>query len=168
MFSADGPDVGSALLAEHFNDRIFGRVADFGAGWGYLSNRLVAQCPRLETLELFEADWASLEAAKSNVPASGSVTTQFHWCDMTQEAPRTPFNWVVMNPPFHTSRAAEPELGNRFIEAAARCLPAGGRLLMVANTNLPYERTLQSLFKKVERLDQANGFKVLEAVKGSR
>lgn len=168
MFSSDGPDTGSALLAEHFSDRIFGRVADFGAGWGYLSARLLEQCPRIEQLELFEADWASLEAAKFNVPGTSSASVQYHWCDMTSEAPRTPFNWVIMNPPFHTSRAAEPALGNRFIEAAARCLPAGGRLLMVANTNLPYERTLQGLFKKVERLDQANGFKVLEAVKGSR
>lgn len=168
MFSADGPDVGSELLAEHFSDRVFGRVADFGAGWGYLSARLLEQCPRIEQLELFEADWASLEAAKSNVPETSSVSVEYRWCDMASEAPRTPFNWVVMNPPFHTSRAAEPALGNRFIEAAARCLPAGGRLLMVANTNLPYERTLQDLFKKVERLDQANGFKVLEAVRGSR
>ena len=168
MFSADGTDVGSALLAEHFSDRIFGRVADFGAGWGYLSSCLIERCSRIEQLELFEADWTSLEAARSNVVAAGDMSVDYHWCDMTREAPRTPFNWVVMNPPFHTSRAAEPALGNRFIEAAARCLPAGGRLLMVANTNLPYERTLQNLFKKVERLDQANGFKVLEAVKGSR
>ncbi|MEP0945067.1 MAG: class I SAM-dependent methyltransferase [Rhizobiaceae bacterium] len=165
MFSERGPDSGSLVLAEHFDQRIRGRVADFGAGWGYLSHRLLQQSQRIEQLELFEADWASLEAAKVNI-AAPQVGVSYHWADLTQEAPRGPFDWVVMNPPFHSGRAALPELGQTFIEAAARCLPAGGRLLMVANTNLPYEKTLQTLFKKVERLDQANGFKVLEAVKG--
>ncbi|MEP3808770.1 MAG: class I SAM-dependent methyltransferase [Rhizobiaceae bacterium] len=167
MFSENGPDTGSLLLAEHFDQRLRGRVADFGAGWGYLSHRLIQQCQRIERLELFEADWASLRAAKLNVGPT-ETKADYHWADLTCEAPRGPFDWVVMNPPFHTGRAALPELGQTFIEAAARCLPAGGRLLMVANTNLPYEKTLETLFKKVERLDQAKGFKVIEAVKGSR
>ena len=125
-------------------------------------------CPRINEVHLFEADWASLEAAKENAAARAAISTEYHWCDLTSEAPRGPYNWVVMNPPFHKGRAAEPMLGNSFIEAAARCLPAGGRLLMVANTNLPYEKKLQELFKKVERLEQSQGFKILEAVKGSR
>ncbi len=174
MFSANGPDTGSQVLAEQFDNRIFGRVADFGAGWGYLSYRLAKQCPRIEQLDLYEADWMSVKAAEHNVataPAVAATATpaiNYHWCDLTSEAPRGPFNWVIMNPPFHSGRAAVPELGNRFIEAAARSLPSGGRLLMVANTNLPYEKKLEALFKTVERKDQAKGFKVLEAIKGSR
>lgn len=167
MFSADGPDRGSQVLADLFADyenRIVGHVADFGAGWGYLSARLLRQCRRVEQLDLFEADWASLEAARINVGDAGA----FHWIDMTREAPRGPFNWIVMNPPFHAGRGADPDLGKAFISSAARSLPAGGRLLMVANTNLPYEKLLGSLFKSVERKVQSKGFKVLEAVKGSR
>lgn len=164
MFSADGPDAGSQLLAQQFDQRIFGRVADFGAGWGYLSNELLKRCDRIERLELYEADWASLQAAQVNV----GDRADFHWCDLTAEAPRGPFNWIIMNPPFHSGRAATPGLGTAFIQAAARALPGGGRLLMVANTNLPYEKTLTGLFKKVERRAQAQGFKIIEAVKGSR
>ncbi|MGI9366241.1 MAG: class I SAM-dependent methyltransferase [Rhizobiaceae bacterium] len=164
MFSASGPDAGSKILARHLDDRVFGHVADFGAGWGYLSKCLLDTCSRVEQLDLFEADHASLNAARINV----GDRAQYHWSDLTSEAPSGPFNWIIMNPPFHSGRAALPDLGNQFIEAAARALPAGGRLLMVANNNLPYERTLQSLFKKVERIDQDMGFKVLEAVRGSR
>ena len=164
MFSANGPDTGSQVLARHFDERIYGRVADFGAGWGYLSKCLLDTCDRVEQLDLFEADHASLDAARKNV----GNRARFHWTDLAREAPSGPFNWIIMNPPFHSGRAALPDLGNQFIEAAAKALPAGGRLLMVANTNLPYERTLQSLFKKVERIDQDKGFKVLEAVRGSR
>ena len=164
MFSADGPDVGSVLLAQQINERIAGRVADFGAGWGYLAKQIVQKSPHINALELFEADWASLEAAKKNV----GEKALYHWCDLAAEPPRGPFDWVIMNPPFHQGRAAEPELGIKFIQAAARVLPSGGRLLMVANVNLPYEKTLDALFRRVERLDQANGFKVIQAVKGGR
>ena len=163
MFSANGPDVGSRLLVECFDHRIRGKVADFGAGWGYLSAELLKRSERVDELSLFEADWVSLQAAKHNV----GDEAQFHWRDLTQEAPRGPFDWIIMNPPFHTGRAADPRLGNLFIEAAAKALPSGGRLLMVANTNLPYEKTLEGLFRKVERKAQANGFKIIEAIKGS-
>ena len=67
MFSKNGPDTGFVVMAEHFDQRIRGRVADFGAGWGYLSHRLVQQSPRIEQLDLFDADWASLQAVKTNV-----------------------------------------------------------------------------------------------------
>lgn len=161
MFSVGGIDKGSKLLAEHFDDRIFGKVGDFGAGWGFLSDQLLKRSSRVENLSLYEAHWPSLEAARMNVPGADA----FHWTDIVTERPRGPFNWIIMNPPFHKGRAAEPELGQIFIQHAAKALPAGGRLLMVANTNLPYERTLSDVFKKVERRDQANGFKVIEAVK---
>ncbi len=161
MFSADGPDPGSRLLAQHFDRQLRGHVADFGAGWGYLSCQLLEKCPDISRLELYEADWASLEAAKLNLGDRAA----FHWVDLTTEAPTGPFDWIVMNPPFHRDRAATPELGIAFIRAAARALPAGGRLLMVANTRLPYEKPLQSLFKRVDELEISSGFKVLLAKK---
>ena len=58
-----------------------------------------------------------------------------------------------------------PELGKRFIEVAASTLPSGGRLLMVANRNLPYERTLNEKFRTTQLLAERDGFKVFEAAK---
>ncbi len=173
MFSASGPDVGSKLLVEHFSDRIRGRVADLGAGWGYLSANLLATSPRVEELDMFEADSHALEAARTNLagikdtvaPKQSEPVLNFHWLDVTSEFKKTPYDWVIMNPPFHTGRAAEPDLGKRFIEVAASTLPSGGRLLMVANRNLPYEKTLELKFRRHEKLEERDGFKVIEAVK---
>lgn len=162
MFSASGPDIGSQLLASHFDGRIRGRVADFGAGWGYLSERLLQRVEHVDSIDLFEADYASLAAARLNVV---HPKANFHWIDMTSEAPRGPFDWIIMNPPFHAGRAADPQLGKTFIAAAARALPTGGRLLMVANRNLPYETLLTSLFRNVSVRAQEKGFKVFEALR---
>ena len=164
MFSANGVDRGSQILVEHFDDRIFGSVADFGAGWGYLSAELLARSERIEKLDLFEADWKSLQSARKGLVEKANYT----WCDLVNASPKGPYNWIVMNPPFHQGRAAEPRLGQIFIENAAKALPSGGRLLMVANINLPYERCLNSLFKRVEIREKSAGFKVIEAVKGSK
>jgi 16S rRNA (guanine1207-N2)-methyltransferase len=167
MFSADGPDEGSRILAEHFDGRICGRVADLGAGWGYLGTRLLSQSPEVAELHCFEADHASLEAARINLAASeGDRRILFDWLDVTSEPLPAGFDWVVMNPPFHTTRAAEPALGNAFIAAAASALGPGGRLLMVANRNLPYEHALGSAFGTHTMLAESRGYKVIEARKG--
>ncbi|EFL88397.1 class I SAM-dependent methyltransferase [Ahrensia sp. R2A130] len=164
MFSARDIDKGSALLAEQFVGKLHGRVADFGAGWGYLSAKALEVS--VEHIELYEADHAALEAAKINAPGAAS----FSWCDITSEAPLRSngggtFDTIIMNPPFHTSRAAEPALGQTFIEAASKALPQGGRLLMVANSRLPYEAVLTKHFRRFSALTHRDGFKVLEAVR---
>ncbi len=163
MFSADGPDAGSALLAKQFDQRISGKVADLGAGWGYLSSKLLDSADN-KAIDLFEADYASLEAARRNL-GHGNVGLNFHWHDVVGEPIRDRFDWVVMNPPFHTDRTADTALGLRFIEAAAAILNKGGRMLMVANTHLPYERALSSHFRTVAQIAQRDGFKVIEAVR---
>ncbi|MEM1039905.1 MAG: class I SAM-dependent methyltransferase [Pseudomonadota bacterium] len=165
-FSADGPDAGSALLAAHFSTRMRGKVADLGSGWGYLSAKALVAAPDITSVDLFEADHHALVAARENVP---DARAQFHWCDVANEAPKGPFDWVIMNPPFHDGghkgRAAEPRIGRTFIEAAAKCLPSGGRLLMVANRQLPYEDLLKSRFRKVVPVEDRGGFKVIEAMR---
>ena len=167
-FSAEGADPASQLLVEYFDDRIKGTIADLGAGWGYLSAELLKRSSRVEHIDLFEADRQSLELATQNVKAIDALAeTKItgNWIDVPSEFPRKSYHWVIMNPPFHIGRQTVPELGNRFIEVAASTLPAGGRLLMVANRNLPYEHTLNTSFRKVELLAARDGFKVYEASK---
>ena len=165
MFSSDGPDKGSILLAEHFDKRLGGPVADLGSGWGYLSNELLKRNEKVTELALYEADFHSLEAAKKNVQPYEGLAPSFHWCDLTTEFKKKPYQWVIMNPPFHSGRSAEPELGKKFIQVAGSTLPSGGRLLMVANRNLPYEDTLNKVFRNFKVLEERDGFKVIEAVK---
>jgi 16S rRNA (guanine1207-N2)-methyltransferase len=166
MFSADGPDEGSRILADHFEGRVRGRVADLGTGWGYLGTQLLSRCPEVVELHCIEADHASLEAARTNLAAlEGDRRILFDWLDVISEPLPSGFDWVVMNPPFHNDRAAEPALGAAFIAAAAGTLKPGGRLLMVANRNLPYEQALAAAFAGVETLSETHGFKVIEARK---
>ena len=87
----------------------------------------------------------------------------FHWADARSFRLPEPVNGVIMNPPFHEGRAADPGLGAAFIKAAAGLLTTAGRLWMVANRHLPYEAELTQHFSEVSEIGGDNRFKVLTA-----
>lgn len=159
VFSADGADRGSVLLAAALPPKLPSRVADLGAGWGYLS-RAVLQRSGVKELDLIEADAAALDCAKTNVT---DPRARFHWADATTFKPARLWDAVVMNPPFHTSRDADPALGAAFIHAAQRALTPAGCLWMVANRHLPYDRVLTALFREIEDIGGDGAFRVIRA-----
>jgi 16S rRNA (guanine1207-N2)-methyltransferase len=143
MFSHERIDAGSELLASRLPDDFKGHAADFGAGWGYLSVMLAEKAPGLKGIDLFEADYHSLEAARANLKANcPNVPTRFFWQDLTSEETRDKYDLIVMNPPFHETQSADPALGAAMIKAAAKALKIGGRLMLVANRGLPYETVM--------------------------
>jgi 16S rRNA (guanine1207-N2)-methyltransferase len=161
-FSVGAVDEGSRFLVEHLPDGMKGAIADLGAGWGHLSMELAARAAPA-SLALIESHHAALEAAKANM-AAVAVPATFHWLDATAEKLPALKDWVVMNPPFHDALGRHaPHLGQAFIKAAHAMLKPGGRLLMVANRQLPYEKTLEAAFKTVEKRADNGRFKVLLA-----
>lgn len=167
LFAWDRIDRASALLAEHLPQDLHGRVADLGAGYGYLACQVVARCPRVEALDLYEAESRALEPARINLARAQSecgrdIAVDVHWHDVTRGLPQR-YDAIVSNPPFHQGRADLPELGRAFIASAADALLPDGRLLLVANRHLPYEALLSRRFGEVRTRVTQEGFKVIEA-----
>lgn len=160
LFSWDRVDPGSRLLAETLPPELAGRVADLGAGWGWLADAVLRRCPAVRALDLYEADRGALDAARRNLDGAAAALA-FRWHDVTAGLPAGLYDAVVTNPPFHEGRAARPELGQAFIAAAAGGLRRGGRLWLVANRNLPYERTLSAHLADIAVAAERDGFKVL-------
>jgi 16S rRNA (guanine1207-N2)-methyltransferase len=166
MFSADHVDPGSRLLAAHLPADISGDVADFGAGWGYLSVELLSRSDAVSRIDLYEADFEALEAARGNLADIGSAAQAgFFWGDLLAEPIERRYDFIVMNPPFHAGRAAEPTIGQGMILAAAHALKPGGRLYLVANRQLPYEDVLAKEFRKAGEAVRNARYKVLWATR---
>lgn len=163
LFAWDRVDAASALLAAHLPTSLAGQGADLGAGWGYLATQVIARCPAVTGLDLYEAEARALALARQNL-AGGRLAPGLYWHDVTGGLPRR-YDFIVTNPPFHQRRADEPELGRAFIAAAAAALQPGGSLWLVANRHLAYEQALASGFASVRKVADADGFKVIEAVK---
>lgn len=163
MFSHEKIDVGSKMLVENLPADIRGSVADFCAGWGYVAAEVASRSQGVSALDLYEADFEAIEAAKANV--SAGYAPRFFWHDLVSEPVEGRYDWIVMNPPFHQGRAAEPDIGIALIKVAAKALKSGGRLAMVANRQLPYEATLAASFSTAGELTGDSRFKVLLARK---
>lgn len=164
VFSASGVDPASRLLAATLPDDLKGRVADLGAGWGYLAHHILRH-EQVSECHLIEASHAALQCARSNI---SDPRARFHWADATAYRDEMPFSHVVTNPPFHTGRAADPSLGRAFIAAACRMLSGRGTLWLVANRHLPYEAALAEAFNDVEEISGDPSFKILRASKPRR
>lgn len=168
VFSADGPDKGSQVLLEALPDKLKGHGADLGAGWGLLSREILKR-EAVTNLDLVEADYIALECARRNIT---DPRVQFHWADATSWGKGgdkgAHLNFVVSNPPFHTGRKGDPDLGRAFIAAAAGMLAPSGQFWMVANRHLPYEATLDAYFRHVTEVGDNSGFKVLHAIRPRR
>ncbi|MEM7720038.1 MAG: methyltransferase [Pseudomonadota bacterium] len=158
VFSADRIDPGSAALIEALPNTLGGHVVDLGAGWGVLADAAFAR--GAASVDLVEADHVALSAARQNIT---NAAAQFHWADARTFRPETQPKHILCNPPFHTSRAADPALGQAFIKNARAILSRHGTLWLVANRHLPYERVLEEAFASLETVDQTAGYKIIRA-----
>ncbi|WP_266160080.1 class I SAM-dependent methyltransferase [Dyella silvatica] len=168
----DRVDTASALLAAHLPANLRGCVADLGAGYGYLSAQLLAHCPQVSSIDLYEAEARALTPARINLTRAitergDHAVFSLHWHDVAGglSLPGQPkrYDVIVSNPPFHQGRADLPDLGRAFIHAAADALRPDGCFWLVANRHLPYEATLSARFSQVHTVAIEEGFKVIEA-----
>ena len=102
-------------------------------------------------------------SGKEWLAAVQSPPLHYFWHDLLSEPVEARYDAIVMNPPFHQGRAAEPEIGSGLIAVAAKALKSRGRLFLVANKGLPYEKALAASFGEHRQIAGDGAFKVLAA-----
>lgn len=165
LFSADGIDPGSRLLAAALPGGMTGTAVDLGAGWGFLARRMLVASPGLTAAHLIESDARALACAQSNVT---DPRARFHWADATRPIPGLAADHVVANPPFHAGRSADPSLGAAFIAAAAALLRPAGTLWLVANRHLPYAAPLAERFAEIDEIGGDSRYRLIRAARPRR
>jgi 16S rRNA (guanine1207-N2)-methyltransferase len=161
VFSWDRIDPGSALLVEHL-PALGGRGADFGGGLGILTQAVLAS-PKVEQITLIDIDRRATEVARRNLD---DPRVRIRWADIRGGSePLTGLDFVVMNAPFHDAGTEDRSLAQAFVTRAAEALRKGGVCWLTANRHLPYEATMKPLFKRIEPIIEAGGYKIYEARK---
>ena len=166
LFSHNRVDPASKFLASIFDNQINGQVIDLGAGWGYLSSKILKKCSMVESITLVDHDQRAIDCAKKNIK---SDKARFKWIDISEvhELGKN-FDTAICNPPFHSIKGKSIALGQSFIAAAHESLNSKGCLLLVANIQLPYENKIKALFNDFEICSQNKYFKIILAKRPKR
>jgi 16S rRNA (guanine1207-N2)-methyltransferase len=168
IFSWEALDEGTALLLEHLKIEPGSRVWDVGCGYGAigLSAALAgAELVAMSDVNLIGVGYAQTNALRNRLdhkvkvfPADTLSTPHF--------TPSTDhFDLIVSNPAFHQGRAVDKSMSGNLITQAPDFLAPGGRLVIVANRFLNYDKTMQEYFAQVERVAETGKFHVIEARK---
>ena len=140
-FATDRVDAGTqALLKAVERDALRGaQVLDLGCGNGVLAlHALRAQAASVWALD---DDLAAVRSSEAVVAAAPRAVVR--WSDLTLDAPEArSLDVVLTNPPFHVGRRVVGALSEGFVAAAAKALRPQGRMWLVANAALPFERLL--------------------------
>ncbi len=162
LFSWDRLDPGSRLLLDHLGD-LAGAGADFGCGVGALALGILRSAA-VATLCCIDIDLRATRLARLNIEDPRARILQQDLRSRAQPAADELLDFVVTNPPFHWRGDSDVALGGAFILAARRSLRRKGRVLLVANVALPYERILKAHFDESSEVSRAGGFKVLQGI----
>ena len=135
-------------------------LLDFACGIGVIGLSLLVRDPTLK-LTLLDNSALALESARRSLQANELQAGLLPSDGLAEVAQR--YDWIVSNPPFHRGVATNLDITRRFIEQAHTALNRQGKILLVCNSHLPYERWLSDHFISVEILAGRDNFRVLQA-----
>lgn len=149
VFSAGRLDDGTRLLLETLAPPVGLRVLDIGCGYGAIG--LWAAGAGAAHVDLVDSNLLAVASARRNLAAQGLRQVEVLAGDALAPVAGRSYDLVVTNPPFHEGKSVDYQAAHRFIAQARAALRPGGRLALVANRFLPYERVIRPLFGDLER-----------------
>jgi 16S rRNA (guanine1207-N2)-methyltransferase len=164
VFSWHDLDPGTAMLLDVLEVHPSDEVLDVGTGYGIIGLH-VAQRIGAEQVTLVDVDLLAVESAKETLRANHMEGVEVVLGDGVAAAGEREFSLIVSNPPFHSGHAQEAKMVQALIAEAFAALRPRGRLVLVANRFLPYNRSMERVFGSVETLAQDTRYHVLSATK---
>lgn len=161
IFSYDRLDAGTALLVQQLGECAGLRVLDAGCGYGPIG--VAAARLGAARVAMLDVNLLAVAAARENIARLGLAAATAEASDALGAAAGRAYDLVLSNPPFHAGKAVDTTMAQAFIAQARALLAPGGRLLLVANAFLPYERHLAPHFSHVEIVAADRSYKVLAA-----
>lgn len=164
VFSWKSLDDGTAFLLDHLSIAPGERVLDVGCGYGVIG--LTAAVRGASDVTLIDDNLLAVGCAQMNVEACGLANVRvvsgdlFDGLEAKQE-----FDLIVSNPPFHQGFEADTSLARRLIRESEAWLAANGRLLIVGNFFLRYDRLMREHFSRVRTVAENTRHAVWEAKK---
>lgn len=161
VFSYNGLDAGTALLLSTIKKNIKGSIVlDLGCGAGVIGVFLAKILPSIKLI-LSDVSASALRSSYETMEAN-DIKAEVIVSDVYSNITGC-FDMIISNPPFHNGTSISLNVAKNMIREALKYLVIGGRLRIVANTFLPYQKILNTTFGNYEVLAQNSRFKVYQA-----
>lgn len=163
MFGAGRIDAGSALLTRALPEFFAGFVQpprsllDLGCGCGYLG--ICASGFGMDRIVATDNCAAAIEICKIN--AASLCLSMEVIADNCAQSINERFDALLCNPPFHQGFKVNSDLGERFLQAAARRLKPEGRALFVVNQFIALEKLASRYFANIDVTAPTPSFKLV-------
>lgn len=163
VFAHGRIDDGTALLLDALDGcAVGGDVLDFACGNGVIGISLLARHAHLR-MTLLDTSALAIEAARRSL-ALNDCRACLLASDGLGDVDGA-YDWIVSNPPFHRRVESDLDIAADFLRQAGTFLKADGKIVVVFNRHLPYERWARERFRFVHRLAQSREFSVIQANK---
>lgn len=163
VFSSGELDPGTHLLLETLKINSGEAALDFGCGNGVVG--LFMKRWGASRVDLVDVDLLAVASANENIQLNAIQEAQAFPSDVLQAVADRRYSLIASNPPFHTGRAVDYQAAQTFIIHARHLLEKGGRLVLVANRFIPYDRLMKEVFEKVDLLAETSKYHVLQGRK---
>ncbi len=161
VFSWDHLDKGTEHLLAALDVRAGDRVLDMGCGYGVIG--LTAAKRGAAHVTLTDDNLLAVRCARANVATNEITNAEVVVGDVYSALDHQKFDLIVSNPPFHQKFDVNTNVAHRLIREAKPLLRSGGRLVIVSNAFLRYEKVMAEHFRAVRPLTQDSRFAVFEA-----
>ena len=161
VFAHGRLDPGTALLLDVIGEMpLEGDVLDFACGAGVIGASIAKRHPHTR-VTLLDNNAMALKGCEGTLRVNGLHGTLLA-SDGLSELEGS-FDLIVSNPPVHAGVKTETSMSMRLLDTVHDHLRPGGRLILVANIHLPYEKWLAQRFRRCRQLASNERFKVIGA-----
>jgi 16S rRNA (guanine1207-N2)-methyltransferase len=160
VFAWERLDDGTAALIRSMEIHPDEAVLDLGCGTGLLA---LAAARRGGRVTAVDADLRAIESTQRTLAANDAVG-EVLISDCAQAVLSHRFDVVLCNPPFHQGVGVEYDVACQMVRDAAAVLRPGGRLYLVSNAFIRYEREMGGRFTSVEEVFNDRRYRVLRAL----
>lgn len=163
IFSFDRLDDGTRMLLEHLEISHSDRVLDLGCGYGIIG--LATARAGAERVDLVDVNLLAVAAAGENLTLHSIKNAQVLPSDVLSAVSSQRYTLIASNPPFHSGKSVDYHIAEAFIQQSRGALESGGRLLLVANRFIRYDRLIKRIFAQLHIIAEDRKYQVMLATK---
>ena len=161
VFAHGRLDQGTALLLNTIAGMVIeGDVLDFACGAGVIG-ACIAETNEHAKVTFLDNNALALQACEETLDTNELSGTVLASDGLTEV--KTAYDLIITNPPIHAGIRTDTHLSIRLLDSVREHIRPGGRLIMVANKHLPYEKWLERNFREVSELSSNDHFKIISA-----